>query len=595
VKIPRRWDQRWTAPAICIVLAAITFAVFGQTLGFDFVNFDDNVYVYQNGIVAAGLSLKGITWVFVHPECSLYHPLTMLSLMTDYQFHGFHAGGYHFTNVLLHAASAVLLFLVLREMTGALWRSAFVAAVFAIHPLRVESVAWIAERKDVLSGLFFMLTVGAYVRYVRKPNSPGRYLMVAVTFILALMCKPIVVTLPFVLLLLDYWPLRRFEGPESGEKNREYLRFSARLILEKIPLLLLAVAFSLVTTVAAGTEIATNAGIPIFSRIGNALISYAVYLRQMAWPSGLAVLYPFPRHGAPIFEIVLSIAVVAGISAMAWRTRRGQPWVVVGWLWYLGMLAPMIGIVQIGVFAHADRNTYLSQIGLYAALTWWVAERRFSRLAFAGMAAGVLALLLFCARNQTAHWENSETLWAETLAHTTDNEIAHVNLANVLLQDGILDEALNHYRVALRINPGDASAHLGLATVLRQMGKMEEAISHLQKAQQLKPNEPEIQNYLAWTLATCPQPSLRNGPRAVQLARQANAFTKGGNPIILRTLAAALAQAGQFREAQQTAQRALQLALARSNSVLAGQLQIELRLYQSGRPFSSGSNSGAPR
>ena len=276
-----------------MALAAITFAVFGQTADFGFVNYDDNIYVYENAEVAGGLSLKGLAWVFTHTDCSLYHPLTMLSLMGDYQLHGLHAGWYHFTNVLLHTASAILLFLVLRQMTGALWRSAFVAAVFAIHPLRVESVAWVAERKDVLSAFFFMLTLGAYARYVRKPDSPGRYVLVAVAFVLALLSKPTVVTLPFVLLLLDYWPLHRFEQP----------RKLSGLILEKIPLLALAAGACAMTVLAAGKEITTGNIIPMPSRLGNALVSYAVYLRQMVWPGGLAVFYPCPEKGLPAWEM----------------------------------------------------------------------------------------------------------------------------------------------------------------------------------------------------------------------------------------------------------------------------------------------------
>jgi tetratricopeptide (TPR) repeat protein len=281
----------------------------------------------------------------------------------------------------------------------------------------------------------------------------------------------------------------------------------------------------------------------------------------------------------------LAAVVLAGLSMIAWRARRTRPWLLVGWLWYLVMLTPMIGIVQMGVFAHADRNTYLSQIGLYAALTWLAAQWRISRLAQAGLASGVLAVLMFCAWEQTACWENSETLWAKTIACTKDNEMAHNNLGNILYQEGILDEAITHFKQALRLNPENATAHFNLASALRQTGRMAEAISHLQKAVQIKPHDPEIQNELAWLLATCPQTTLRNGNQAVALARQANAFTKGGNPIVLRTLAAALAQAGQFRDALQTGQRAWQLAQAQSNTVLASHLQFDLRLYQSGRPF----------
>jgi len=844
------WVQRWRVPVVCLVLAAITFAVFGQTLGFGFVNCDDNVYVYENAKVAGGLSMKGLAWVFTHADCFLYHPLTMLSLMADYQFHGLHAGRYHLTNVLLHTASVILLFLILRQMTGALWRSAFVAAVFAIHPLRVESVAWVAERKDVLSAFFFMLTLGAYARYARKPDSPGRYLMVAVAFVLALLSKPTVVTLPFVLLLLDYWPLRRFEQS----------RKLSGLILEKVPLLALAAAACATTVMTVQKGIAYQAPISMLSRIGNALVSYSVYLRQMVWPQGLAEPYPYPHIGLPPWEVALAGALLAGLSAVACRERRTRPWLLVGWLWYLGMLTPMIGIVQVGEFPHADRMTYLPQIGICVALTWLVAEWRVNRVALGGLMAGVIGALMVCAWIQTAYWKNSETLWNHTLACTRNNDVAHyrlgnalldqtgrvdeatahykraleirpddaaahiglglgclqqgkpdeaiahfqkalkinpnfaiaqLNLGNVLCDKGKLDEAISHFEralqiqpdyadvhnslgtalcqkgkpdegishfeQALQIKPGDASAHYNLGKVLLQKGKVDEAISHLQKALQINPDfadahynlaialrqkgnvdeaishfqnalqinpdnaraqvnlgiallqagkvdeaivhcekaleikaddadahynlgdallqkgrmdeaishfqralqikpdyvnahvnlgnlllqkgnvdeaishfqkalqikpdnakaqnnlgnallqkgivgeaiahfqkslqiepaDPSVQNNLAWLLATCPEASLRNGPKAVELAQKANTLTGGANPIILHTLAAAFAEDGQFPEAVETAQRALHLAGAQSNTRLAGALQSELKLYQAGTPFHS--------
>ncbi len=259
--IDNGWNQRWRTPGLCLALAVMTFTVFGQTLHHDFVDYDDDVYVYKNAKVAGGLSLKGLAWVFTHVDCSLYHPLTMLSLMGDYQLHGLRAGGYHFTNLVLHIASVILLFLILRQMTGAFWRSAFVAAVFAIHPLRVESVAWVAERKDMLSGLFFMLTVGAYVCYARHPWSLPRYGLVVLLFALGLMCKPILVTLPFVLLFLDYWPLQRFEqlGPVH---QPEYFGIPRRLILEKIPLLALASGACALTVLVAGKGVPATALFP---------------------------------------------------------------------------------------------------------------------------------------------------------------------------------------------------------------------------------------------------------------------------------------------------------------------------------------------
>jgi Flp pilus assembly protein TadD len=478
--------QTWQVAAVCMVLFLAVLAVFGQTAGFGFVNYDDDIYVYENAKVAGGLSLKGLAWIFTHADCFLYHPLTMLSLMADYQLHGLHAGGYHLTNVLLHAASAILLVLVLLQMTGALWRSAFVAAVFAIHPLRVESVAWVAERKDVLAGFFFMLTLGAYVRYVGNPKSPARYWMVAAAFVLALLSKPTVVTLPFVLLLLDYWPLNRFDQP----------RKLSGLILEKIPLLALAAGACAVTVLAEAKAIAANNNISMPLRLGNALVSCAVYLRQMVWPEGLAVPYPYPQHGLPPWEVALAGVLLAGLAAVAWAERRRRPWLLMGWLWYLGMLMPMIGIVQAGTFAHADRCTYLSQIGICMAVTWLAAEWQLSRGLFGGLMGGVLAVLMVCAWIQTGYWKSNEILWPHTLDCTTDNYAAHNNLGEAFDQRGRYNEAISQFQQALQIKPGYAEAYNNLGIALSQKGRVDEAITRFQKALQIKPDYAEAHNNL---------------------------------------------------------------------------------------------------
>jgi protein O-mannosyl-transferase len=474
---------------VCLVLAAITFAVFGQTAVFGFVDFDDNLYVYENAKVAGGLSLKGLVWVFTHADCLLYHPLTMLSLMADYQLYGLHPGGYHLTNILLHTASVILLFLILRRMTGAMWRSAFVGAVFAIHPLRVESVAWVAERKDVLGTFFFMLTLGAYVRYVRKPESLARYFMAAAAFVMALLSKPTVVTLPFVLLLLDYWPLQRTES-----------RKLSGLILEKIPLLVLSAAVCVATIFAAGQGIPDRAHVSMASHIGNALVSYVVYLRQMVWPEGLAVFYPRLAKGNSIWTIAASCLVLTLITGAAWAFRRERRWLLAGWLWYLGMLAPMIGIVQAGAFAHADRMTYLPQIGIYVAVTWWVAEWRLGRVACACLMIGVLAALMVSARQQTAYWQNSETLWTHTLACTTNNYMAQCNLANNLREQGNADEVIPHYLEAVQIEPDYAPARYNLGNALFDKGRLDEAIARYREALELRPRYAEARNNLGTAL-----------------------------------------------------------------------------------------------
>src|SRR5437588_2027289 len=354
--------------AICAVLAAITWLIFGQTLGDQFVTYDDPQYVYENAKVAAGLSLKGVSWAFTHTLGGNWHPLTTISHMVDCQLYGLKPAGHHFTNILLHAVGVILLFLVLHGMTRTCWRSAFVAALFAIHPLHVESVAWISERKDVLSAVFFMLTLAAYVRYVHT-LSLGWYLLVLLVFALGLMSKPMLVTVPFLFLLLDYWPLKRF-APAAPNKLRHQGTTQARasirtILLEKIPLLLLSFASCAATILAQRHFIDPIGHLSLMERVGNALLATIVYLRQLVWPSGLSVFYPHPRHTLSIVQVSVAALFLAVISAAAVMYRRKYPFFFTGWFWFLGMLVPVSGIIQVGEHSHADRYTYLPQIGLY--------------------------------------------------------------------------------------------------------------------------------------------------------------------------------------------------------------------------------------
>jgi protein O-mannosyl-transferase len=521
---PAGFHDRWTVCGVSIFLAAIVWVVFGQTLHYGFVNFDDDTYVYENAEVARGLTFKGVVWAFTRIHSSNWHPLTWISHMLDCQLYGLNPGGHHLTNVLLHAATAILLFLVLRRMTapqaGALWRSAFVAAVFAIHPLRVESVAWVAERKDVLSGVFFMLTLWAYARYVGQPKvqSPQPkvfYGLVLVFFALGLMCKPMLVTLPFVLLLLDYWPLQRVSSfkfsastpgtaPASTPDRtphapaRDSSEFGAQfsdLVFEKLPLFGLA-AVSCVITIFAQTEAIRSAGrISLPLRAGNALISYVAYLGQMFWPSGLAALYPFRAGDVGVSSVVLSLAILAGISTGVFFLRR-RPYFLTGWLWYLILLAPVIGILQVGLQARADRYTYLPQIGLDVLLTWAVADLcagwRHCRVVLGGCAAIILTALILCARAQTSYWRNSESLWTHTLACTSDNGIAHNGLGIALLQKGNVAEAIVHFQTALQLNPDAAKAHNNLGNALLQEGRVDEAILQYQRVLEINPDFAEV-------------------------------------------------------------------------------------------------------
>jgi len=508
-------NDRWLVPGVCIFLAAMIWVGFGRTLGHQFVNYDDNLYVYENPEVTRGLTLQGIIWAFTHVRCSNWHPLTWISHMLDCQLYGLNPGGHHFTNILLHATTAIVLFLVLRRMTGFLWRSAFVAAVFAIHPLRVESVAWVAERKDVLSGMFFMLTLWAYVRYVEQykgqgPKAKVLYWLVLVLFALGLMSKPMLVTLPLVLLLLDYWPLGRiseFGVRSSGLKDVPQSLGAAKrsedgstvraarlltLVLEKLPLFGLAAASCVATVFAQTTALQPFENISLALRFGNASISYVAYLGQMFWPTGLAVLYPFPGTGVAVSAVVLSVVLLGGITGGGIFLRRRWPCFLIGWLWYLIMLVPVIGIVQVGAQARADRYTYLPQIGLYLLLTWAAAELstgwRHRRLMLGGLSAAILAALMFCARSQSAYWRNSESLWTRALVCTTDNCVGHYNYGITVLKLGQVDEAITNFQQAIRIKPNYWEAHNNLGSALLQKGRVDEAIDQYQVALQINPD-----------------------------------------------------------------------------------------------------------
>ena len=431
---------------VCVLLALAVLAVFGQTAGFGFVDYDDNLNVFGNPVVQQGLTGHSVGWAFTHTQVLNWIPLTTLSHMLDCQMFGLRAGGHHLVNVLWHAANAVLLFLVLRQMTGSLWRSAFVAAVFAVHPLRAESVAWVSERKDVLSVFFFLLTIGAYVRHVRRPSRAG-YVAVVLLFALGLLAKSMVATLPFVLLLLDYWPLGRWQRP----------RQLIRLVAEKIPLLALSAGSCLSVALVPGF-LQTHRP-PLLERMGNALVSYTAYLRQMVFPAGLSISYQFPRHGPPIWQVCMALAVLAAVTAGVVVCRSKHPYLLVGWLWYLGMLVPVMGMVQLALFPQADRYSYLPGIGLLMAGTWAVADLtarwKHQRVVLGSLMAAAIGALSVCGYIQTSYWKDTESLWNHALACDPDNTVAHFSLANEFAQHGKLDQAIAQYRQALRIDPGN--------------------------------------------------------------------------------------------------------------------------------------------
>ncbi|PYI94736.1 MAG: hypothetical protein DME97_00180 [Verrucomicrobia bacterium] len=610
---------RWIVSGVCVFLAVITWLVFGQTLSHDFINFDDNEYVTKNAQVARGLTFEGIGWAFTHVHSSNWHPLTWISHMVDSQLYGLNPWGHHLTSVLFHGATAILLFLLLRQMTGALWRSAFVAALFAIHPLRVESVAWVAERKDVLSGLFFMLTLMAYTHYTRALDR-RRYVPVVVAFALGLMCKPMLVSLPLVLLLLDYWPLQRLPSfrPDNPE-DRQLLR---RLILEKLPLLGLALASSAITVFAQRTAMQPVTRISFPARLGNAAIACVDYLGQMFWPNDLAILYPWEAARLYPALMILSVLLLAGISVAVFVLRRRR-YLVTGWLWYLIMLGPVIGILQVGNQSHADRYTYLPQIGLYLVLAWGAVELcarwRPYRALLAVLAGLAVGGLIFSARLQAGYWRDSETLWSHALASTTDNIIAEGNLGEALHAKGREREAVMHFQNSLRINRHQASilsnlgvsylemgraaeslahlqealeiepnyedAHYNLGNTYLQMGNAGEALAHYQRALEIDPDDTQAMNNMAWILATWPDARVRNGLKAVALAQRADDLTRRQSHLISATLAAAYAEAGRFDDAVKAAERAFRLASAEGNTARASSIRAQLEVYQSRNPF----------
>jgi protein O-mannosyl-transferase len=598
-------SERGIVAGICLGLVALVWFVFGQTRTFPFTNFDDPEYVYEVPEINSGVSLHNLKWAFTHWPSTNWFPLQNISHMIDFTLFGSNPGAFHVTNVVLHTIAAVLLFLVLLLFTNAsaartaLWRSAFVAAVFAIHPLRVESVAWIIERKDVLSGVFFMLTLGAYFYYTRKP-SVARYITMSIFLAAGLLSKAMLVTTPVILLLLDWWPLRRVAD----------LRKSWPLIREKIPLFVLSGIIAFLTSRGIAPAHSAADQLPFFARVGNALVSYLVYIWETIWPAKLGVFYPFPQSGLPIWQPILASAILLAITIAVVALRKSRPYLFVGWLWYLIMLAPVIGIVQVNLQAHADRYTYLPQIGLLIMIAWVAADilKTFnvqhstfniqSRGIHSALDVGRWTLSVFCcaivialaltARAQTSYWRDSETLWSHTLAVTENNYFAHASLADLLMRRGRAKAAIDHSEKALEIRPNDADAQNNLGLAMLQTGDTKRAVSHLEKALEINPGHMNAEVNLAWVLATSSDDSLRNGARAVQLSE--DVMNRAGHPnaIVLRTLAAAYAETGRFTDAIAAAQQAIEIARATGNEGLIVDLQRSIAAYQSNQPIRSG-------
>ena len=598
---------------ICLALILGTMCLYAPVWFCDFTNFDDPIYVTQNPHVLAGLTLDGLKWSFQAGYGSNWHPLTWQSHMLDCQIFGLKPSAHHLVNALFHAGNVALLFLVLQRMTGAVWRSVLVAVLFACHPLHVESVAWIAERKDVLSTFFFLLTILLYGKSCAKLPVPTKSLLASLSpayvlaiffFALGLMAKPMLVTLPVVLLLLDYWPLQRFSWRDR--------------LVEKLPFFVLSFASCVITIVAQhrGGAILSLEQAPFKGRFINALVSNFHYFEKLVWPTNLSVIYP-PQATWDAKEIILALAFLIVFSVLALRWIKTRPWWVVGWVWFLLTLGPVIGLVQVGQQAMADRYMYIPSIGLLVMLCWWPPEK-FKRIILTVMVA-VVALFCALTGRQLLVWQNSGTLYLHSLAVTRDNDVAHGNyaaylrtfnqfeqarleleetvrlapnyiwaqnlLGRILMYQEKYDRAANQFRIVIRLDPNQAEAYYELALACTWQQDFGEAAAHYREALGLQPDYPEVLNNLAWIYAANARADLRNGSEAVKLATRACALTEFKQPGLIGTLAAAYAEAGLFPEAIKTAEQARAAALARGDKELAEKNTELLKLYHAGHAY----------
>jgi tetratricopeptide (TPR) repeat protein len=541
------------ALAIYLGLALLCLLVYGPVFGHDFVNYDDPGYVTRNPTVQAGLTASGLGWAMTTNQMANWHPVTWLSHMLDCELFGLEPAWHHAHSLLLHVLNTLLLFRLLRRLTGDAWRSGLVAALFAAHPLHVESVAWVAERKDVLSSLFWLLATTAYVWYAERPGV-SRYLPVAVLLALGLMAKPMLVTLPFTLLLLDLWPLQRI-APGRLDRGRRL----GGLLLEKLPLFVI-VAISAAVTVAAQSRsgaVYDLEQLPLGLRLSNAAVAYVRYLFLTFWPGDLSVFHPHLGVAIPTWQALSAMTALLGISAIAAASIGTRPPLFVGWFWYVGTLVPVIGLVQVGRQALAERYTYIPLVGLFLVVAWsvpgsWLESRR-RRTALALVATAAVLALAFVAWRQVQVWRNSETLFRSALSATRENYLAHYNLAHALFERGDLASAADHFERAVAIWPDYRDAHESLGLVLTELDDYERALEHYRVALALTPDEPRLLSNLANTLARAghDREAVRYYERALELEPdRANAHYN---------LAVVLSRVGRTEEARAHLARALEL------------------------------------
>jgi tetratricopeptide (TPR) repeat protein len=537
-------------------LAVVTLAVYWPVLGYDFVHLDDTEYVTRNSRVLQGLTWANAGWAFTDLSAGFWHPLTWLSYMLDVELFGRNAGAMHGTNLLLHTGSTILLFCVLRQLSGALWRSAMVAALFALHPLHVEAVAWVAERKEVLGAFFGFCSLFAYARYARRPPclpiTSGCYWLSIVFFVCGLMSKTMIVTLPLVMLVLDWWPLRRFDSP-AGRR-----RVALRLIAEKAPLLALSLLAGGVTVYAEGNigALVATEVVPMSSRFANVLHSYAQYLAQTVWPAGMAVPY---LNTEPVSLLTAArgglIFCAISFTAILWLRRR--PWFAAGWCWFVVTLLPVSGLIQIANFARADRYTYVPLVGVFIMLAWLLTDflqrMRVPSIATATLAGILLAATGFITRKQLEHWQNTETLFRHTLAVNSRNDVAYDMLGIVAAENGRIDEAIENHRRAIQINPRNVSAWNNLGCALARAGRHEDAIAGFQVALQVRPDYGDARYNLGNSLAATGKTDEAVAQYRLALKQRPD------SPEIHNNLARVLAAKGQLDDAVAHYRRAMQL------------------------------------
>jgi len=617
---------------ICSAIVLAICITYAPVVNCDFVGLDDIIYVTDNEHVKDGITTDSVRWGFTN-KISYFQPLAWLSHMADCQLYGLKPAMHHLSSLIIHIANAVLLFILLQKMTGSIWPSAFVAALFAFHPVNVDSVAWISERKNVLSAFFLMLTILAYTSYAQRPGI-GKYLLVVLAFCIGSIAKPMLATLPFALLLFDYWPLGRLEFKQlglcrykgTGRSATTYQqRPVSKLILEKLPLIVISVGliiFSSWLLNQAGEVISTDL-VPMRLRIANALVSYVKYVGKMFWPGNLAIFYPFPRS-IPAWQMIGALMLLVIISLVAIKLLRKIPSLAVGWFWYLGTLLPVIGLMQAGVWPEmSDRFAYVPYIGLFISIAWALPEllpkTSFRKITMPILAAITIAALMICTRMQLRYWQNSLTLYKHTLEVTQNNYFIHNNYGGALLKTGQVDAAILQFEESLRINPSNLKALNNMGAAYLKQGKIDEAMTFFNRGLVIRKDSPETYFYLgvayaglgkydlavknwnkaiefqpdhlnsinnlAWVLGTCPDSTIRNSSKAVMFAQQAADLTKHRNPSTLDTLAAAYAAEGKFELAVKTAKRAIDLAQANKSYDLVNEIEKRLQLYTQKKPY----------